>query len=97
MVKIESFLNRKGMSKADLCRAFNIDSKSSIFSSYEKGRAYPSYETCLKLLEMGMTVEELFGISEAEKNVEKISSLKDFVELFQKSMNETLDSVKKNL
>lgn len=61
MVGLKSFLNRLNMTKADLCRELDIDPKSSLLSSYEKGRTYPSYEKCKKLLEMGMTVEELFG------------------------------------
>ena len=61
MVVLKSFLSRMNMNKADLCRELDIDPKSSLLSSYEKGRSYPSYEKCKKLLEMGMTVEELFG------------------------------------
>lgn len=66
MVDIESFLSRKGMSKADLCREIGKDPKSSLLSSYEKGRSNPSFEICFKLLSIGMTVEELFGIEYAK-------------------------------
>lgn len=66
MIDIESFLSRKGMNKADLCREIGKDPKSSLLSSYEKGRSNPSFEICFKLLSMGMTVEELFGIEYAK-------------------------------
>ncbi len=95
-VFIDSFMKRLGCkNQQELADKLGISQGS--VSAWGSGSRSPRYEDCVRLLQMGMTVEELFGISEAEKNVEKISSLKDFVELFQKSMNETLDSVKKNL
>lgn len=51
-----------GVCKAELCRRLGIDPKSNILSSYEKGRTNPSHEMAVKLLNLGMTVEELFGI-----------------------------------
>ena len=62
MVDIKSFLTRRRMSKADLCRELGIDAKSNLISSYEKGRISPSYDKCVQLLQLGMTVKELFGI-----------------------------------
>ena len=61
MVDIKSFIERKGMRKADLCRALGMDSTSSLMSSYEKGRSDPSYDKCEKLIRLGITVHELFG------------------------------------
>jgi len=61
MVDIKTFIERKGMRKADLCRALGIDSTSSLMSSYEKGRSDPSYDKCEKLIRLGITVQELFG------------------------------------
>lgn len=59
MVDIKSFIERKGMRKADLCRALGMDSTSSLMSSYEKGRSDPSYDKCEKLIRLGITVQEL--------------------------------------
>lgn len=42
--------------------------KSNTLSLYDKGKSNPPYEMCKKLLELGMTVEELFG-TEIAKNV----------------------------
>ena len=66
MIDVKSFLYRKGMRKADLYRELGMDPKSSLLSSYEKGRSNPSYEVCDKLLRLGMTVEELYGIEYAK-------------------------------
>lgn len=62
MIDLKSFLNRSKMTKADLCRKIGLDPKSSLLSSYEKGRSDPSFSVCRQLLLAGMTVEELFGI-----------------------------------
>lgn len=61
MVDVKTFIERKGMTKADLCRELGIDSKSSLMSSYEKGRSDPSYDKCEKLIRLGITAQELFG------------------------------------
>lgn len=61
MVDIKTFIERKGMRKADLCRVFGLDPKSSLMSSYEKGRSDPSYDKCEKLIRLGITAQELFG------------------------------------
>lgn len=42
------------------------DPKSSLISSYIKGRSYPSFEIVLKLIELGITDEELLGKKHAE-------------------------------
>lgn len=63
VIDLKSYLNRTGFSKADLCRKLGLDAKSSLLSSYEKGRSDPSYDMCVKLLQLGMTVEELFGVN----------------------------------
>jgi len=67
MVKIDTYLQRTGMTKSDLLRLIGEDPKSSILSSYAAGRSNPSYEKCVKLLMNGMTIEELFGEEIAQK------------------------------
>jgi hypothetical protein len=61
MPSFEKFLARTKRTKADLLRDLDLDPKSSLISAYVSGRAMPSYEMCVKLLDCGMTVEELFG------------------------------------
>lgn len=61
MNRIEDFIDRLNFSKADLLRGLDRDPKSSVISSYIKGRSNPSYEICCKLINLGITAQELFG------------------------------------
>ena len=58
---VESFLVRTGLSKADLLRKLGLDPKSSLIAAYITGMATPAYEMCVRLLQNGMSIEELFG------------------------------------
>ena len=49
------------MSQADLSKS--LDTSPGNVNRWAKGDGVPSYELCKKLLELGMTIEELFGIS----------------------------------
>lgn len=55
-----SFLRRKNMSQADLSKA--LDTTPGNVNRWAKGDGVPSYDLCKKLLELGMTIGELFGI-----------------------------------
>ena len=61
VVDIDSFIARTGRSKADLSRDLGFDPKSSLLAAYQAGRTKPSYDVCAKLLQLGMTLKELFG------------------------------------
>ena len=50
-----------------------MDPKSSLLSSYEKGRSNPSYEVCEKLIEKGVTAQELFGKELGSKLIDNSS------------------------
>ena len=60
-IDLFSYLTRKKMSQADLDKA--LDTTTSNVNRLAKGEGVPSYELCVKLLEQGMTTEELFGIT----------------------------------
>ena len=49
------------MSQADLAK--DLDTTPANVNRWAKGEGVPSYELCVKLLEKGMTTEELFGIT----------------------------------
>ena len=49
------------MSQADLAKS--IDATPANVNRWAKGEGVPSYELCVKLLEQGMTTEELFGLT----------------------------------
>lgn len=56
---IEKFLHRPGLSARELGESLQMDPSN--FSNWKKGKSKPSYSVCLKLIEMGMTISELFG------------------------------------
>ena len=59
-MKIEEFLTRKWLTKADFLRILGEDPKSSILSSYAKGRSGPSFEMLQKMMLNGMYIDEAF-------------------------------------
>ena len=61
---IFSFLRRKKMKQADLARS--LETVPGNVARWVKGEGVPSYELCAKLLSLGMTVKELFGIDYTE-------------------------------
>jgi len=57
---IKSFIDRVGISsKEELAEMLGVTPQT--VSNWIKGRKFPAHETEQQLLEMGMTVEELFG------------------------------------
>lgn len=60
-MNLQSFLDRVNIKQADLAKA--IDTSPGNVNRWAKGEGVPSYELCVKLLELGMTTEELFGVS----------------------------------
>lgn len=72
-IDLFSFLNRMDMSQAELSKA--LDTTAANVNRWAKGDGVPSYELCCKLLELGMSTKELFGI---EPKMEPIDD--DFLE-----------------
>ena len=61
---IKEFLAREGeklgiRKQEDLARELGVSSQT--VSNWVKGKKFPTHETEFRLLQMGMTVEELFG------------------------------------
>lgn len=60
MVKIKEFIRRAGIrDQEDLADRLGV--KRSAVASWSSGERNPTYDTCVRLLDLGMTVEELFG------------------------------------
>lgn len=59
MVNVKEFIARIGIGQDELAKRLGLK-PSTVYSWTSKGTT-PTYEVCQKLLEMGMTVEELFG------------------------------------
>ena len=58
---IGAFLARTGMNQSELAR--KLGTTSANVSKWVRGEGVPSYGICAALLKMGITIEELFGIS----------------------------------
>lgn len=59
-IRIKEFIDRVGIkSQEELARKLNVSNNT--ISNWAKGKRFPTHETEFQLLEMGMTVEELFG------------------------------------
>lgn len=65
MFECQKFLDRMGWDQSDL--ASKLDSKQSRISNWKTGLASPRYNEILKLIDLGATIEELFGDDYAEK------------------------------
>lgn len=60
MVNVQGFIDRVGI--ADHFElAAKLGVKKSTVDSWSSGARTPTYDVCVKLLDLGMTVEELFG------------------------------------
>lgn len=60
------------MSQSDIAKS--LDTTPANVNRWAKGEGVPSYELCVKLLEQGMTTEELFGLT-LQKQVSEIDDL----------------------
>lgn len=59
-VQIKDFINRIGIkSQEELADRLGVSNQT--VSNWVKGKTYPTHQTEEQLLEMGITVEELFG------------------------------------
>ena len=69
----QSFLNRKKLKQREASEMLGVSM--GLVGSWASGRAKPSYETIVKLIDAGATVEELFGKENAEKLAENSKTL----------------------
>lgn len=60
-INIFPLLSRLHMNQAELAK--ELETSPANVNKWVKKEGVPSYELCCKLLELGMTIEELFGIS----------------------------------
>ncbi|MCL2208050.1 MAG: helix-turn-helix domain-containing protein [Fibromonadales bacterium] len=58
-IDMARFLKRKGLTQQEL--ADRIDCSLGLIGGWSSYRGVPSYDKCIKLLQAGMTVAELFG------------------------------------
>lgn len=91
-VDIDAFLRRTGMDGVKLQEKLGVSS--GLLSQYKAGRSNPSYSMLCKLLEEGMTIQEMFG-PEILKYCQLQPVSKDRTK--ELSREECLDIVKKGL
>ena len=73
MFDCNSFINRKGWKQRELAQRLNIGT--STVGMWCTGQSTPSYGVILKLIELGMTMEELFGSNVSEMLMENSVNL----------------------
>jgi len=70
---IKEFRLRLGIkTQAEFAKILNVHQTS--VSSWERGKGNPSFEEAKRLLDMGATVEELFGVSYSTKGGSVVDS-----------------------
>lgn len=60
MMKVNEFIKRVGIKSLEEL-AGQVGAKPSTVYAWSSGSRTPTYDMCVKLLDLGMTVEELFG------------------------------------
>jgi len=58
-IDVARFLKRKGLTQQELAK--KIKCSLGLVGGWASYRGVPSYEKCIELLQMGMTISELFG------------------------------------
>lgn len=86
-MNIERFLKIRGWNQTELAREIGTSSQN--INKWATGKGVPSYEFCRKLIEAGMSVEDLFGVDEyAPFQESKPFSMDEFNERFARAMVE---------
>ena len=80
IVRIKDFTKRIGITQEELAKRLGVDKNT--VSNWAKGRRFPPRKKERALLEMGMTVEELFNKAyhSSAESVDRKSSLWDVME-----------------
>jgi len=87
MVKVQEFMKRMNIrNQTDFADRLNLTQ--SAISAWNAGTRYPTYDTCIDLLKMGMTLAELFGddVAEAVKVNERPAVQDDFEDRVRRTL-----------
>lgn len=80
-LRLQEFIKRRGMTQNDLRKRLELKSSSAI-SAMIKGDVQASYTQLIRLLGIGMTVDEIFGKERVERS-EEIRKLTDRLDKLQ--------------
>ena len=84
MMKVQEFTKRVGINLEDLAKKLGV--KPSAVYAWSAGKRTPTYDMCVKLMECGMTVEELFGKPYLSSVAETHQAFEDRIESVMKRM-----------
>ena len=90
-IKIKEFHNRIRLTQKQL--AEKLSCSQSLVAGWDKGKRYPTYENLCKLIDLGITAEELFGKELAQKLIDRSyrpSGDSDKVHITEKVLSEAL-------
>lgn len=96
-MELLKFLKDNGYSQTDLAKL--LDTSVQNVNKWCNGGGVPSYEFCQRLLQIGMSVEDLFGVSGVGVPPSKIQPLatEEFIDILKTALNESLDKVKSRI
>lgn len=88
MVRIYDFIKRVGIgSRDELAKRLGVSRKA--VDAWATGGRSPTYDMCIQLLELGMTVDELFGYPYPSTATQR-SELKEVAKELAKEIREEL-------
>ena len=91
MFNIVKFLARKGLTHSALAEKLNCSH--GLIGMWASGRAVPSYEKCVELLQNGMTVSELFGEDLAQNAFGFQKEIEENVNDFEQKVGDAIVSL----
>lgn len=92
MIKIQEFIKREKIADHEEL-AMKIGVSKRAVDSWSSGARTPTYEACQKLLELGMTVEELFGKPYRSSVLSAESAFERKSDFFFKKLFDKIDKI----
>lgn len=97
-LRIKEFLAREGgrlgiRTQEELAAVIGVTDQT--VSNWVKGKTFPTHETEYRLLEMGMTVEEVFG-KKFPSSVEEMNRHTSLWEILQSSVQDLAEGMRKS-
>ena len=93
-MEIQNFMKEHGYSQTDLAKMLNTSVQN--VNKWVNGRGVPSYEFCQRLLQIGMSVEDLFGIQVGSQNASRLEPMTtaEFIDILKETLDNSLDGIK---
>lgn len=87
-------MKERGYTKTDLAKMLNTSVQN--VNKWVNGGGVPSYEFCQRLLKIGMSVEDLFGVQVESSSPSKIEPITtaEFIDILKETLENSLDGIK---